>query len=97
MEHTDSFFNPATEVLLASSPAPTYQTFVVIVTGWILSQRHRYVTEVIFSGGQRKTATPVAISSLLQSCRLGHRLFLHAPGQAGGDDSDSRRHLLLGR
>ena len=37
-----------------SSPvftAPTYQTFVLIVTGWILSQRHRYITEVIFSGG----------------------------------------------
>jgi DDE superfamily endonuclease len=31
--------------------APTFQTFVWIVTGWILSQRHRYVTEVIFSGG----------------------------------------------
>ena len=24
---------------------------MVIVTGWILSQRHRYVTEVIFSSG----------------------------------------------
>lgn len=31
--------------------APTFQTFVQIVTGWIFSQRHRYVTEVIFSGG----------------------------------------------
>ncbi len=31
--------------------APTFQTYVVVVTGWILSQRHRYVTEVIFSGG----------------------------------------------
>jgi SRSO17 transposase len=31
--------------------APTFQTFVQIVTGWILSQRHRYVTEVIFAGG----------------------------------------------
>ena len=31
--------------------APTYLTFVVIITGWILSQRHRYVTEVIFSSG----------------------------------------------
>jgi hypothetical protein len=29
--------------------APTYQTFVLIVTGWLLSQRHRYITEVIFS------------------------------------------------
>jgi hypothetical protein len=31
--------------------APTYQTFVVIVAGWVLSQRHRFITEVIFSGG----------------------------------------------
>jgi len=31
--------------------APTFQTFVEIVTGWILSHRHRYVTEVIFAGG----------------------------------------------
>ena len=31
--------------------APTFLTFVQIVTGWVLSQRHRYVTEVIFSGG----------------------------------------------
>ena len=30
--------------------APTFRTFVQIVTGWILSQRHRYITEVIFSG-----------------------------------------------
>jgi Family of unknown function (DUF6288) len=32
--------------------APTYQTFVVIVSGWVLSQRHRFITEVIFSGGK---------------------------------------------
>jgi hypothetical protein len=31
--------------------APTYQTFVAIVLGWVLSQRHRFITEVIFSGG----------------------------------------------
>ena len=31
--------------------APTFQTFVQILTGWVFSQRHRYVTEVIFSGG----------------------------------------------
>jgi SRSO17 transposase len=30
---------------------PTFQTFVQILTGWILSQRHRYVTEIIFSSG----------------------------------------------
>jgi len=31
--------------------APTSRTFVVIVAGWVLSQRHRFITEVIFSGG----------------------------------------------
>jgi SRSO17 transposase len=31
--------------------APTLLTFVQIVTGWVLSQRHRYVTELIFSSG----------------------------------------------
>jgi SRSO17 transposase len=30
---------------------PTFRTFVQILTGWILSQRHRYVTEIIVSGG----------------------------------------------
>ena len=30
---------------------PTFQTFLEIVTGWVLSHRHRYVTEVIFAGG----------------------------------------------
>jgi len=50
MELTDSFLT----LLQSFAPvftAPTYQTFVVIVTGRILSQRHRYVTEVIFSSG----------------------------------------------
>ena len=32
--------------------APTYQTFVAIVAGWVLSQRHRFITEVIFSSGK---------------------------------------------
>jgi hypothetical protein len=32
--------------------APTSQTFLAIVAGWVLSQRHRFITEVIFSSGQ---------------------------------------------
>jgi hypothetical protein len=48
--------------------APTYQTFALIVTGWILSHRHRYITEVIFSCGQ------VGIGHW---CRF-HRFFSHA-------------------
>ena len=31
--------------------APTFQTFTFIITGWILSHRHRSITEVIFSRG----------------------------------------------
>lgn len=51
MELTSSFL----DLLQHFAPvftAPTYQTFVVIVTGWVLSQRHRFITEVIFSGGK---------------------------------------------
>jgi hypothetical protein len=50
MQLTSSFL----EVLQQLAPvftAPTFQTFVQVATGWILSQRHRYVTEVIFSSG----------------------------------------------
>ena len=48
--------------------APTHQTFAWIVTGWILSHRHRYITEVIFSCGK------VGVGHW---CRF-HRFFSHA-------------------
>jgi SRSO17 transposase len=48
--------------------APTYQTFTWIVTGWLLSHRHRYITEVIFSCGR---------VGLGHWCRF-HRFFSHA-------------------
>ena len=50
MELTASF----SDLLQQFSPvftAPTYQTFLAIVAGWVLSQRHRFITEVIFSSG----------------------------------------------
>jgi hypothetical protein len=50
MELTSSFL----DLLSHFTPVftvPTYQTFLVIVAGWVLSQRHRFITEVIFSGG----------------------------------------------
>jgi hypothetical protein len=50
MELTSSFL----DLLPQFAPvftAPTYQTFIAIVAGWILSQRHRFITEVIFSSG----------------------------------------------
>jgi hypothetical protein len=67
MELTPSF------VLLLQSflpvfTAPTFQTFVQIVTGWLLSHRHRYVTEVIFAGGNLDNG---------HWCRF-HRFFSHA-------------------
>jgi hypothetical protein len=51
MELTSSFL----ALLQHFSPvftAPTHRTFSLIVTGWLLSHRHRYITEVIFSAGQ---------------------------------------------
>ncbi len=31
--------------------APTFTTLVQIITGWVFSQRHLFITEIIFSGG----------------------------------------------
>ncbi len=50
MELTNSFL-PLLQQFLPVFTAPTFQTFVEVVTGWLLSHRHRYVTDVIFSGG----------------------------------------------
>jgi hypothetical protein len=51
MELTSSFLD-LLQHLAPVFTAPTYHTFVVIICGWVLSQRHRFITEVIFSGGQ---------------------------------------------
>jgi hypothetical protein len=67
MELTPSFF----ALLQVFSPVftvPTFRTFSWIVTGWILSHRHRYITEVIFSCGK------VGIGHRSRS----HRFFSHA-------------------
>ena len=50
MELTPSFLD-LLQHFVPVFTAPTFQTFALIVTGWILSHRHRYITEVIFSGG----------------------------------------------
>ena len=50
MELTQSFL----ELLVDFAPiftSPSFLTFIEILTGWILSHRHRYITEVIFAGG----------------------------------------------
>ena len=67
MQLTSSFV----DLLQQFAPAftvPTFQTFVQVVTGWLLSQRHRYVTEIIFSGGNIDNG---------HWCRF-HRFFSHA-------------------
>ena len=51
MELTDSFLTLLQNFDVVFT-TPTFNTFVAIVVGWILSQRHRYVTEVIFSSGR---------------------------------------------
>ena len=47
---------------------PTFLTFVEIVTGWLLSHRHRFVTELIFASGNVGKG---------HWCRF-HRFFSHA-------------------
>src|SRR5258708_20800795 len=50
MELTNSFLT----LLQQCAPvftAPTFHTFLQVVTGWILSHRHRYVTDILFSSG----------------------------------------------
>jgi SRSO17 transposase len=67
MELTPSFV-ALLQNFVAVFTAPTYVTFVAVVTGWIMSHRHRYVTEVIFSGGNVGNG---------HWCRF-HRFFSHA-------------------
>ena len=67
MELTRSFI-PLLQNFGSVFTVPTYVTFVAIVTGWIVSHRHRYITEVIFSGGNVGNG---------HWCRF-HRFFSHA-------------------
>ena len=50
MELTQSFL----DLLVHFVPVftePTFRTFTQICSGWVLSHRHRYITDIIFSGG----------------------------------------------
>lgn len=67
MELTSSF-RELLQHFAAVFTTPTFQTFAQVVTGWILSHRHRYVTDVIFSGGNLDNG---------HWCRF-HRFFSHA-------------------
>lgn len=67
MELTHSFVDLLQQFVPVFT-APTFQTFLQIATGWVLSHRHRYVTDVIFSGGNVDNG---------HWCRF-HRFFSHA-------------------
>jgi DDE superfamily endonuclease len=67
MELTSSFVELLQDFIPVFT-APSFETFLQIATGWILSQRHRYITEVIFSGGNVGKG---------HWCRF-HRFFSHA-------------------
>jgi len=50
MECTDSFTALLSEFRCVFT-APTYSIFVCLMTGWILSHRRRFVTDLIWSSG----------------------------------------------
>src|ERR1041384_1707628 len=50
MELTPSF-RILLEVFRPVFTTPTFETFVAIVTGWVITHRRRYITDIIFSGG----------------------------------------------
>ena len=67
MQLTQSFLDLLPQFLPVFT-LPTFRTFQQIVTGWILSHRHRYITDVIFSSGN--------VGKGHWSCF--HRFFSHA-------------------
>ncbi|CAN5210233.1 hypothetical protein BH10PLA2_BH10PLA2_39620 [soil metagenome] len=67
MELTPSFLQ-LLQVFVPVFTAPSFETFVQIANGWILSHRRRYVTDVIYSGGN--------VNNGHWSCY--HRFFSHA-------------------
>lgn len=50
MQLTSSFHDLLLQFFFVFT-APTFQTFVQVLDGWALSQRHRFVTEIIFASG----------------------------------------------
>jgi DDE superfamily endonuclease len=50
MEHLISTFHLLLAPFQFVFTQPSYQIFLTITTGWILSVRHRYVTELIYAG-----------------------------------------------
>jgi DDE superfamily endonuclease len=73
MELTSSFV-VLLQQFLPVFTTPTFQTFVQIVSGWLISHRHRYITEIIFAGGHLDDG---------HWCRF-HRFFSHAAWDLDG-------------
>jgi hypothetical protein len=67
MEVTTSFI-AVLQQFLPVFTAPTFQTFVEIMGGWVLSSRRRYITDVIFTSGNLHNG---------HWCRY-HRFFSHS-------------------
>ena len=71
MELTNSFAN----LLLTFSPVftePSFVTFRLLMTGWIVSMRHRYITDMISLQRLGAFRSLLRLPSFLQPCRLGH-------------------------
>ena len=52
MEHLTSSFHALLADFQPIFTQPSFRILLTVVTGWIVSVRHRYVTELIYSGGQ---------------------------------------------
>jgi DDE superfamily endonuclease len=50
MEVTSSFL-VLLELFRPVFTGPTFETFIAIANGWVITHRHRYITDIIFSGG----------------------------------------------
>ena len=77
---------------------PTFQTFLQIATGWALSlHRHRYVTEVIFAGGNVGNGywLPISIASSAMPPGTWTSLALSL-AESGRYHSGSRFRLVFG-
>ena len=52
MEHLTNSFHALLNSFRPLFTAPSLQIFATLMTGWIVSVRHRYVTELIYGGAQ---------------------------------------------
>ena len=52
MEHLTSSFHVLLKSFESVFTKPSLRTFMTLMTGWIASVRHRYVTELIYGGDQ---------------------------------------------